>query len=178
MKKVPVWKGSDIGHGSRGGVLSVGAHDIKIGQEVPISLLSKEAVKSLRDKGAIVDDVPDKQKEAPKEPESTETVNDAGLANAKKLVKAKKAMLTTVKKSASASKNTLVSAEKAVKNQQIILDKMADGDESKNKTEDVLQELMSGVETSQANLKHAEVVVEQAESALENAEKLLADLND
>lgn len=173
MKKVPVWKGNDIGHGSRGGVLSVGAHDIKVGQEVPVNLLSKEAVKSLRDKGAIVDDVPDDQKEGSKADQST--VEKAGATLA---VKEAKTNLKEAKKLVTVSKKTAAEAEKSVKNQQAVLDKMADGDEGKNKAEDVLQEFMSGVETSKANFEAAEKAVEDAETALENADKLLADLND
>ena len=167
MKKVPVWRGNDIGHGTRGGVLSVGAHEIKIGQEVPINLLSEEAVKSLRDKKAIVDEVlVDKNQQDDAQSEASEIVKDAksALAKAKKLV--------------TKSKKTATEAEKSVKKQQEVFDKMADDDEGKNKAEDVLQELMSGEETSQANFEATVKAVEEADLALENAEELLADLND
>lgn len=173
MKKVPVWKGNDIGHGIRGGVLSVGAHEIKVGQEVPIDLLAKDAVKSLRDKGAIVDDVPDNQKEAPKKAE----LNDEG-SEAMQIVKDAKSELAKAKKLVAASKKAVTAAEKSAEKQKDVLGKMADGDEGRNKAEDVLQEFMSGVETSQANSEAAVKAVEDAEEALGNAEELLAETND
>ena len=167
MKKVPVWRGNDIGHGTRGGVLSVGAHEIKIGQEVPINLLSEEAVKSLRDKKAIVDEVlVDKNQQ------------DDAQSEASEIVKGAKSALAKAKKLVTKSKKTATEAEKSVKKQQEVFDKMADDDEGKNKAEDVLQELMSGEETSQANFEATVKAVEEADLALENAEELLADLND
>ena len=166
MKKVPVWRGNDIGPGTRGGVLSVGAHEIKIGQEVPINLLSEEAVKSLRDKKAIVDEVlVDKNQQ------------DDAQSEASEIVKGAKSALAKAKKLVTKSKKTATEAEKSVKKQQEVFDKMADDDEGKNKAEDVLQELMSGLETSKANSEAAVKAVEEAESALENAEELLAELN-
>ncbi len=59
-----------------------------------------------------------------------------------------------------------------------VLDVSASPDgEEKNKAEDVLQEFMSGVETSQANFEAFGKAVEEAETALENAEELLAETN-
>lgn len=170
-EKVPVWKGSDIGHGKRGGVLSVGAHDIEVGQKVPIELLSESAVKSLRDKGAIVDDVPDDQKGAPKKAELTDEQSEAV-----QIVKDAKSELAKAKKAVTASKKAVTATEKSAKKQQVVLGKMADGEE-KDKAEDVLQELLSGVETSKANSEAAVKTVEDAEEALENAEELLAETN-
>ena len=40
MSKVQVWRGNDIGHGKKGGVLTIGGHEIKVGQAVPVNLLS------------------------------------------------------------------------------------------------------------------------------------------
>lgn len=172
MKKVPVWKGNDIGHGTRGGVLCIGAHEIEVGQEVPINLLSESAVESLRKKEAIVDDVPDLQKAAPKKLGLTDEQSEA-----MKIVKDAKSELAKAKKTVTASKKVVTAAEKSVKKQQDVLGEMADGEE-KDKAEDVLQELLSGVETSKANFEAAEKAVEEAGSDLENAEELLVDLND
>lgn len=163
MKKVPVWKGNDIGHGAKGGVLCVGSHDIKIGQQVPIELLSEKAIKSLRDKGAIVDEVLDDQKPAP---------NPAIDA-----VKAAKTNLKESKKLVIASNNALKKAVKSAEKQQDVFDNTPD-DPSATKTEvkEALQALKSDVEKAQAEVDAVNARVDDAETALEAANQVLADL--
>ena len=154
MKKLHIWKGSDIGHGKRGGVLTIGSHEIKVGQEVPVSLLSAEALKSLRKKESIVDE----------DPESSEKdIVDPGIQKVKEAT----TVLNRAKKAVTASNKTLKAAKKAVKDQQAIYDKTPDEPEAtKVEVEEALQALKSDLETAEAVSDADKKVVEKAKEAL------------
>lgn len=140
MKKIAIWKGNDIGHGSRGGVLTVGSREIKIGQEVPVELLSKSAVKSLRDKKAIVYEAPGDEFSSSKSSENV-IVSEA-IKTAKSNLKEAKALVTATKKS--------------VKEQQKVYDSVPDEPEAaKIEVEEALQALNSELETAEANVEAA-----------------------
>lgn len=140
MKKLPIWKGSDIGHGSRGGVLTVGSHEVKVGQEVPIDLLSKSAVKSLRDKKAIVDEAPADEKS------SSESAEKLAAALAIKIAK------LDLKE----AKSLVKAGKKSVKDQQKVYDSVPDEPEAaKVEVEEALQALKSELETAEANVEAA-----------------------
>ncbi len=140
MKKLPIWKGNDIGHGSRGGVLTVGSHEVKVGQEVPIDLLSKAAVKSLRDKNAIVDEAPVDEKSA--------------LESAEKLLAAE--AIKTAKATLKEAKSLVKDGKKSVKDQQKVYDSVPDEPEAaKVEVEEALNALKSELETAEANVEAA-----------------------
>lgn len=140
MKKLPIWKGNDIGHGSRGGVLTVGSHEIKVGQEVPIDLLSESAVKSLRDKKAIVDEAPDDEKS------SSESAEKLAAALAIKIAK------LALKE----AKSLVKAGKKSVKDQQKVYDSVPDEPEAaKVEVEEAVNALKSELETAEANVKAA-----------------------
>ena len=161
MNKIPTWMGSDIGHGKRGGVLNVGGHDIKVGQKVPVDLLSDKAVKSLRDKGSIVDE----------DPENIESSSEDNKDPVNPAVKEAKSILSKAKKDVTASNKALKSAKKAVDQQQVVFDKTPDEPEAtKVEVEEALQALKSDLEIAEATANANKVAVEQAKQTLADIE--------
>ena len=146
MKKIPIWKGNDIGHGARGGVLTVGSHEIKVGQEVPINLLSKSAVKSLRDKKAIVDEALADKKSS--------SESDENLLAAEAIKTAKAALKE--------AKSLVKSGKKSVEEQQKVYDAVPDEPKSaKIEVEEALQALKSELETAEAGVEVATQALEK-----------------
>ena len=153
MSKVQVWRGNDIGHGKKGGVLTIGGHEIKVGQAVPVNLLSTSAINTFKKKGAIVY-------------ESTKVgSDDEELLAAKKLVESAISNLTTAKKLLTESNKEFKQAKTNVIDQQKIIDNLPEGnEEGQLQAEESLIEL-NGI------LRSASDENETLKLAKDNAEK-------
>lgn len=162
MNKVPVWRGNDIGHGRKGGVLSIGSHEIKIGQEVPVDLLSSDAIKTFKNKGAIVYETPEVEDDSEE------------LLLAKDLVKSTGSVLTAAKKALTESNKHLKQAKINIVDQQKVLDNLPDDNEEANiQAEEFLVELNSILtETSEKN-EDFKLAKENAEQASKEAKEAL-----
>ncbi len=166
MNKVPVWRGNDSGHGKKGGVLSLGGHEIKIGQEVPINVLSASAIKIFKDKGAIV-----------MESSEVESDDDELLA-AKELVKSTSSDLTAAKKSLTESNRAAKQAKANVTAQQNIIDNLPEGNEEGSvqakeslvELNGILTELSDKNEAFKLAKENAEQASKEAKEALSSAE--------
>lgn len=169
MNKIKIWKGADIGHGKRGGVLSISGRDIKLDQEVPVNLLSKSALKSFIEKGCIVDkDVDDT--------EEKEEINPL-LTDAKKLVKTTKSSLTKAKKELTSSAEKLKTANDSFNSQQKIIDDLPEGEEEgKIQAEESLGELKDILDQVFNENKAFELTVDNAQTAADEAKKALANV--
>jgi len=162
MNKVPVWRGNDIGHGRKGGVLSIGGHEIKVGQEVPVNLLSASAIKTFKDKGAIVNETPEVESD------------DDELLAAQELVKSTSSDLKAAKKSLTASTKSTTQAKTNVISQQKIIDNLPeDSKEGRVQAEESLIEL-NGILTSASEQNEAfKLAKDNAEKASKEAKEAL-----
>lgn len=162
MNKVPVWRGNDIGHGRKGGVLSIGGHEIKVGQEVPVNLLSASAIKKFKKKNAIVYETPKVESD------------DGQLLAAKELVKSTSSYFTAAKKSLTASNKGITQAETNVIAQQKIIDNLPEGNkEGRVQAEESLIEL-NGILTSASEENEAlKLAKDNAEQASNEAKEAL-----
>ena len=162
MNKVPVWRGNDIGHGRKGGVLSIGSHEIKVGKEVPVNLLSASAIKVFKNKGAIV-----------YETLEVESYDDKLLA-VQELVKSTSLDLKAAKKSLTASNKGVTQAETNIISQQKIIDSLPnDNVEGRVQAEESLIEL-NGILTSASEENEAlKLAKDNAEKASNEAKEAL-----
>jgi hypothetical protein len=161
MNKIPVWRGNDIGHGKKGGVLSVGSHEIKIGKEVPINLLSDSAIKTLKAKGAIVMEAP-------------EVESDDELLTAKELVKSTGSALTAAKKALTESNKYLKQAKTNVTDQQKVIDNLPESEEEAHiQAEESLIELNGILTESSGKNEGFKLAKENAEQASKEAKEAL-----
>jgi len=161
MNKIPVWRGNDIGHGRKGGVLSIGSHEIKIGQEVPVNLLDTAAIKAFKKKGAIVYEAP-------------EVESNDELLTAKELVKSTGSVLTEVKKSLTESNKILKQAKTNIVDQQKVLDNLPeDNEEARIQAEESLVELNGILTESSEKNEGFKLAKENAEQASKEAKEAL-----
>ncbi len=163
MNKVPVWRGNDIGHGRKGGVLSIGSHEIKVGQEVPVNLLSASAIKVFKNKGAIVYETPKVE------------FDDTQLLTAEKLVKSTDSEFLSAKKLLTESNKGVKQAKANVTAQQKIIDNLPEGNEDALiEAEESLLELNNILtEFSELNENH-KLAKDNAEKALKAAKEALS----
>lgn len=169
MSNIQIWMGGNIGHGRFGGVLSVAGHDIKVGDEVPVNLLSKSALKSFREKGSIVD----------KDVGKTDKKEDPNplLTNAKKLVKTTNTAIAKAKKELTSSGKKLKTAENSVIAQQKIIKDLPEGEEEgKIQAEESLGELKDILDQVFNENKAFELTVDNAQTAADEAKKALANV--
>ena len=163
MNKVPVWRGNDIGHGRKGGVLSIGSHEIKVGQEVPVNLLSASAIKKFKKKNAIVYETPKVESD------------DGQLLAVKELVKSTDSEFLSAKKLLIESNKGVKQAKANVTAQQKIIDNLPEGNEDALiEAEESLLELNNILtEFSELNENH-KLAKDNAEKALKEAKEALS----
>lgn len=162
MNKVPVWRGNDIGHGRKGGVLAIGSHEIKVGQEVPVNILSASAIKALKNKGAIVYETPEVESD------------DKELLVAKELVKSAGSNFTTTKKALTESNKGAKQAKTNVIAQQNIIDNLPeDNEEGRVQAEESLIELNRILTLVLEENEALKLTKDNAEKASEEAKKAL-----
>ena len=163
MNKVPVWRGNDIGHGRKGGVLTIGSHEIKIGEEVPVNLLSADAIKALKMKGAIVH-----------EAHEVESDNYEALLAATELVKSTGSVFTEVKKSITESNKVLKQAKINIVDQQKVLDNLPeDNEEARIQAEESLVELNGILTEASEKNEDFKLAKEKAEQDSNEAKEAL-----
>ena len=154
-KKILVWRGNDIGHGQRGGVVHCGGHKIRMGTEVPKGLLSEEALKAFLAKKCIVEEsVADDKKAVEVKPKKANKKSDKKTAaHLKKLQDALK------------HQRDLLFAQ-----QNIIDDLAIDDEEARIQATETLVELQSLVEQAMIAESDAQQVYDDAAKALAAAD--------
>lgn len=55
MNTFLVWNGSDIGHGQRGGTITIGSRTFCVGQQIPVDIINPESLKTLKASGALTE---------------------------------------------------------------------------------------------------------------------------
>ena len=161
MKKVPIWRGNDIGHGIKGGVLVIGSHEIKPGEIVPVNLLSAAAIKVFKSKGAIVDESPE-----------SESDEDNKLLLAEELFASTKSNLASAKKLLTESNKNLKQAKTNVTDQQKVIDNLpTDEEEAQIQAEEslvnnILTDFVSQNDSLQLAKDNAEKASNEAKEAL------------